>query len=161
MLAAIIGTACGGGGDQQTSGSTDTAAPPAVAAGNGAQLYQERCVSCHQANGEGLAGSFPPLAGSEFATAANVEVPIRVVLHGVSGPLMVKGQKFDGLMPQFGLGIDMSNEEVAAVLTYVRSSWGNTASAITPEDVAAVKSKPRTASGSMTEEELQALMKVP
>jgi mono/diheme cytochrome c family protein len=123
-----------------------------------AQLYEQRCVSCHQPNGQGLPGTYPPLAGSEFATAANVEVPIRVLMHGMQGPVTVKGQRFESVMPAYGLGIEMSDEEVAAVLTYVRSSCGNAASAITPADVARVRGAPRSRTGPVTEEELRSLM---
>jgi mono/diheme cytochrome c family protein len=116
-------------------------------------------VTCHQANGEGVPGTYPPLNGSEYATAANVEVPIRILMHGIQGPITVRGQQFSGLMPPYGVGIEMSNEEIASVLTYVRSSWGNKAGPVTPDDVAKVKSTTRTATGSMTAEELAPLMK--
>ena len=109
-------------------------------------------------DGEGLPGAFPPLAGSEWVTAANPAVPIRTVLHGMQGPVTVKGTEYNGLMPAYGTGIEMSDEEVAAVLTYVRQSWGNDASAITAEQVAAERAAPRSASGPVTAEELRSLM---
>ena len=129
----------------------------AAGAGAGAELYQ-RCVTCHQANGEGLPGAFPPLAGSEWATAANPAVPIRIVLHGMQGPVTVKGAEYNGLMPAYGTGIEMTDEEVAAVLTYVRQSWGNSASAVTAQQVAAERAAPRSATGPTTAEELRSLM---
>jgi len=132
------------GEDPQRSATTDTAARTvsAVPAGQsaGADLYQ-RCVSCHQANGEGLPGSFPPLAGSEYVTASNTSVPIQIVIRGMQGPLTVKGVQYNGLMPPYGLGIEMSDDEVAAVLTHARSSWGNNASPITAQEVAAVRAQ--------------------
>lgn len=150
--------ACGGG--EKAPGS-DTAAQPVAAApaaaSSGEQLFQ-RCVTCHQANGQGLPGSFPPLAGSEFANAANVAIPINVVTRGIQGPLTVKGAQYNGVMPAYGTGIEMSDEEVAAVLTYVRQSWGNTASAVTAEDVAKVRAA-QTSKMPVTEEELKALEK--
>lgn len=104
-----------------------------------------------------MAGSFPPLAGSEYATAANVAAPIRIVLRGMEGPVTVKGAQFNGLMPPYGTGIDMSDDEVAAVLTYVRASWGNRASAVTPQDVA--KERAATSGmGAMTADALKPLM---
>lgn len=160
--------ACGGG-DRQPSSDTGAAAaasgsaaatpgaPATAAASGGEQLYQ-RCVTCHQANGQGLPGSFPPLAGSEFANASNPAVPIRVVMHGLQGPVTVKGTQYDSVMPAGGTGIDMSDEEIASVLTYVRSSWGSTASAITAEDVAKVRATPRSATGPVTAKELEAMM---
>lgn len=156
LAVAALVMACGG--EKAPAGDTGQPAAAATGAVDGLQVYQ-RCMTCHQANGEGVAGTYPPLAGSEYATASNVEVPIRIVMNGISGPVIVKGQQFSGLMPAYGVGIEMSNEEIAAVLTYVRSSWGNKASAITPDDVAKVKATPRTATGSMTAEELKALMK--
>ena len=153
--------ACGGA-ERPSSGSDTAAGTPAVAAGtpapgSGEQLYQQRCVSCHQANGEGLAGAFPPLVGSEYALAANVAVPIRIVLNGMQGPVTVKGAQFNGVMPPGGAGIALSDEEAAAVLTYVRSTWGNSASAVTPQQVAAERAA-RTATGPTTAEELAPLL---
>lgn len=115
-------------------------------------------MTCHQANGQGLPGSFPPLAGSGFANAANVAIPINVVTRGIQGPLTVKGAQYNGVMPAYGTGIEMSDEEVAAVLTCVRQSWGNTASAGTPEDVAKVRAT-QTSKMPVAEEELKALEK--
>jgi mono/diheme cytochrome c family protein len=93
------------------------------------------CAGCHQATGQGLPGAFPPLAGSEFAIAAP-EIPIRIVLLGVQGPLTVKGQRFNGTMPAWG---SFSDADIAATLTYVRAQWGNAAPAVTAAQVAAVR----------------------
>ena len=137
--------ACGGskenGASQAAASAAPAGAPAAVAAAapTGQQVFQ-RCAVCHQANGQGVPGSFPPLAGSEWATAANAALPIRVVLHGLQGAVTVKGQKFNGAMPAYGTMQPMSDSDVAAVLTYVRSSWGNAASAVTPAEVAAERS---------------------
>ncbi len=163
ILPLVLLAACGGG-DKQPAGDTgaaaQTAAAPAAAGGaqTGEQIYQ-RCLTCHQANGEGLPGTYPPLAGSEYANAENPAVPIRVVLHGLQGPVTVKGQQFNGLMPAYGTGIEMSDAEVAAVLTYVRKSFGNSASEVTAEQVAAERGAQRTATGAATAEELEAMMK--
>lgn len=163
-IASAGSVACAGGDSPNADSQAPAAANPAAAnvaaapaAGSGEQLYQ-RCVTCHQANGQGVPGAFPPLAGSEYATAANVAVPIRIVLHGMQGPITVKGQTFSGIMPQYGTGIAMTDAEVAAVLTYVRQSWGNSASAITAEQVAAERAATRSASGPVTAEELAPLM---
>jgi mono/diheme cytochrome c family protein len=153
--------ACGGA--ERQTGDADTAGSPAVAAAasgqsGGEQLYLQRCATCHQPNGEGLAGAFPPLAGSEYALASP-NVPIRVVLNGLQGPLTVKGAEFNGVMPAYGTGIQMSDEEVASVLTHVRSSWGNSASAVTPQDVATERVATRAATGPATPEELDSMMR--
>jgi mono/diheme cytochrome c family protein len=162
--AAVALAACGGGGEKATpGGGADTAAatPPAQTASagsSGEQVYQ-RCVTCHQANGEGLAGVYPPLAGSEFANAQNPAVPIRIVLHGLQGPVTVKGTEYNSLMPPYGTGIEMSDQEVADVLTYVRSSWGNSAGPVTAQQVAAERAASAGHTGAMTAAELQTLMR--
>jgi mono/diheme cytochrome c family protein len=115
-------------------------------------------VTCHQADGQGLAGTFPPLAGSEYATAANPAVPIRIVLRGMQGPVTVKGVQYNGVMAPFGTGVELSDEQVAAVLTYVRTSWGNAASPITAQQVAAERPAARAAGGAVTAEELRPLL---
>lgn len=104
------------------------------------------CNTCHQPTGLGVPGVYPPLAGSEWATGSEERV-IRILLHGLGGPITVKGTTFPGAaaMPAFGKvagsGYNWSDDKIAAVLTYVRSEWGNTASPITAEQVAAIHSK--------------------
>lgn len=157
----LLIAACGGA-DQQASNdapaTSTTAAAPGGAASTGEQLYQQRCITCHQANGQGIPGSFPPLAGSEYANAANPVVPALIVINGISGPLTVHGVQYNGLMPPYGVGIQMSDQEVSELLTFVRSSWGNQASPVTPEDVARARAWPRTNTGNVTAEELAPLM---
>ena len=94
---------------------------------------RNRCAACHQATGLGLPGAFPPLAGSEYVLGEEERV-VRIVLRGLTGPVTVKGQTFNGAMPAWA--DQLSDAEIAAVLTYVRSSWGNSAEAITAEQVA-------------------------
>jgi mono/diheme cytochrome c family protein len=149
--------ACGGDSQSDTTPAATTPATASAASG-GEQLYQQRCITCHQADGRGIPGSFPPLVGSEYANASNPAVPILIVINGIAGPLTVHGQQYNGLMPPYGVGIVMSDEEVASLLTYVRTSWGNQASQITAEDVARVRAMPRERTGSMTAEELAPLM---
>ena len=157
LIALALSAGLGGcGGDKSSAGSaqaasaspaTSAAPAPATAASapDGRQIFQ-RCAVCHQMTGQGVPGAFPPLAGSELATAASPALPIRVVLHGLQGPITVKGQKFNGAMPAYGTGQPMNDADVAALLTYVRSSWGNSAGAVTAEDVA----KERAATASRT-----------
>ena len=161
ILVSLLG-ACGGGGDGANAGAsnvTKSAASAAAAPANvGERAYQQRCVSCHMVNGLGTPGVFPPLAGAEYVLAANVEVPIRIVMHGIQGPITVKGAEYNSLMPAYGIGIAMSDAELAAVLTYVRSSWGNNASAVTAEDVEEAKEHAKGHVGAMTAELLKPLM---
>ncbi|HEX7020015.1 MAG TPA: cytochrome c [Gemmatimonadaceae bacterium] len=149
--------ACGGKEPKPAQETTAVQSGGAVALNPGEQVFQ-RCATCHQPNGQGLATTYPPLAGSEFANAKNPAVPIRVLLHGLSGPVTVKGTQFNGLMPQYGTGIEMSDQEIADVLTYVRSSFGNSASAVTPEMVATQRAATKDQKNSMTEADLKKLM---
>jgi mono/diheme cytochrome c family protein len=166
LLVCVAFAACGGSKDNAAAGqaaASPGAAPAAaqvavVAVPNGQQLFQ-RCAVCHQATGLGLPGSFPPLAGSEWATAANAAVPIRVVLHGLQGLVTVKGQKFSNAMPAYGTNQPLSDAEVAAVLTYVRSAWGNAASAVTAEQVAAERTATASRATMWTAGDLQPLLR--
>lgn len=153
-LLALI--ACGGGGEKP---AVDTTTTTTVTPTGGEALYQQRCLSCHQATGEGLPGTYPPLAGSEFVNAADPGVPARILIHGVSGPITVKGTEYNNLMPPYGVGVQMSDEEVAQLLTYVRSSFGNTASAVTAADVKKARDETASHTGPMTVELLKPLMK--
>jgi mono/diheme cytochrome c family protein len=113
------------------------------------------CAGCHQANGRGMPGTFPPLAGSEIAASAP-EIPIRIVLHGLQGPLTVNGQRFNGTMPAWG---QFSDADIAATLTYVRSQWGNSESAVTPAQVTAVRQATAGRSRAWTGAEIEALLR--
>ena len=99
---------------------------------NGQTIFAGTCAACHQASGRGSPGLFPPLAGSEFVTGDSARM-IRIVLKGLSGPVTVHGATFNGQMPPWQ---QLSDAELAAVLTYVRASWGNSAGAISAAGVA-------------------------
>jgi mono/diheme cytochrome c family protein len=161
ILAAAI-MACGGAGDQKAADTTTqatTPTPTATTASAGEQLFQQRCISCHQANGEGIPGTYPPLAGSEYAAAPSPAAAIRIVLHGIQGPITVKGAQYNSLMPAYGVGVVMTDEEIANLLTYVRSSFGNNASAVTAADVAKEREATASHTGAMTAELLEPLIK--
>lgn len=87
---------------------------------DGAAVFAARCAACHQANGAGVPGAFPPLAGSEWL-ATDAKRLAALVLHGMTGTITVKGQAYNGAMPAFGAQID--DAEIAAVLTHVRRQW--------------------------------------
>lgn len=113
-------------------------AAPAVSSGaaDGAAIYATRCVACHQASGAGLPGVFPPLAGSEWVLGKDTTLAA-IVLHGIIGPLTVKASAFSGAMPAFRE--QLQDAEIAALLTHIRSQWGNQAAAVSAETVAAVR----------------------
>jgi mono/diheme cytochrome c family protein len=110
-----------------------TAAKTGAAAVDGAQLFTAKCAACHQATGLGIPGVFPPLAGSEWIRGSD-KILIQIPLHGISGVLQVKGASYRGTMPPFNT---LSDEEIAAILTYVRSHFTNAAPAVSPATVAA------------------------
>jgi mono/diheme cytochrome c family protein len=113
------------------AGPTATADVAALSAA-GARVYATYCSSCHQANGRGSTGAFPPLAGSDIVTGDPAKL-IRVVKYGLSGAVQVAGTTYNGQMPAWSSQI--SDADIAAVLTYVRTSWGNQAGPITASEV--------------------------
>ncbi|MFC5412864.1 PVC-type heme-binding CxxCH protein [Larkinella bovis] len=107
----------------------------------GKEIYGKEgyCVTCHQADGKGLAASgFPPLNGTKWVTG-NEERLIKIVLKGLLGPIEVAGKNYPGQVPMTPFAGLLNDNELAAVLTYVRNSFGNQASAITPEQVKKVR----------------------
>lgn len=103
---------------------------------NGATIYSNNCTSCHQNNGKGIAGAFPSLVGAPFVTAEDPTNHIRTILYGLQG-VEIDGETYSGIMQPFG---DLlSDEEVAAVINYERTSWSNDAPTVTAEDVAKVR----------------------
>ncbi|HUR57087.1 MAG TPA: cytochrome c [Opitutaceae bacterium] len=119
-----------------------TAAAPADPLVLGKNVYNQVCMACHQATGQGLPGAFPPLAGSEWANGSE-DRAIRIVLHGLQGPIKVKGADFNGAMPATGpgSGFNLNPEKIAAVLTYVRQEWGNSAPPVSPAKVAEIRAQ--------------------
>jgi len=114
----------------------------------GKKAFVSVCATCHQATGLGVPGVYPPLAKSEWANGSEERV-IRILLHGLSGPIKVAGADFNSVMPAIGPGgYNFSDEKIAAVLTYVRQEWGNSAPAITKEKVTEIRTK--TAAGRAT-----------
>lgn len=99
----------------------------------GQKIYNNNCKVCHQADGNGVAESFPPLSGSEWVNGSGNRM-IGIVLHGVEGEITVKGEVYDGVMPTFNEVIEY--DEIADVITYVRQAFGNKAE---PVDVDMVK----------------------
>lgn len=124
------------------------------AAPDGEKVYLTRCMSCHQVNGQGMANVFPPLDGSDWVTGSKERL-VRVILHGLTGPIEVNGVAFSGAMPPWGSF--MTDAEVAAVSTYIRASWTNDADALTEEEVAAIRTATSDRKAPYTAEELAAL----
>ncbi|HEX3458888.1 MAG TPA: cytochrome c [Candidatus Baltobacteraceae bacterium] len=102
---------------------------------SGASVFAADCASCHQIDGEGSPGAFPPLAGNPVVTGDPSKV-IHIVKYGLSGPLQVAGKQYSGMMPAWNAQI--SDAEIAAAITYIRRSWGNSATPVTADQVSAV-----------------------
>jgi mono/diheme cytochrome c family protein len=103
----------------------------------GKQKYQMLCAPCHQESGLGNAGQAPPLAGSEWVNAPGAGRIIRIAQTGLVGPVTVKGTEWNLAMP--AMGATATDEELAAILSYIRSSWGNKAAKVPLEQVKTVR----------------------
>ena len=124
----------------------------------GKELYERDgyCITCHQADGHGLDPSgFPPLSGTEWVMGSPDRL-IKLTLHGMMGPREIKGKTYPGNVPMTPFGGLMNDEEMAAVLTYVRNSFTNRASVITPEKVKQVRIETEDKKGFYTAEDLLA-----
>ena len=119
----------------------------------GKKIFSANCQTCHQANGLGVPGQYPPLAGSEFTTGGSRR-PAMIVLKGLQGPVTVKGQKFGTAVMQ-PWDKTLTDQKIADVLTYERSEWGNSASAVTGEQIAALRKELANHPESFTEPDLQ------
>lgn len=102
---------------------------------DGEEAYAKNCQSCHQANGTGLAGAFPPLANNPHLADDKLHV-VRTVLKGMSGPLEVNGNKYNAMMPPMQ---HLSDDEIAAIANHVLSSWGNDFGSVSVADVDAMR----------------------
>jgi mono/diheme cytochrome c family protein len=111
----------------KTTPTTAAAAPV-----DGAAVYAQQCAVCHQASGKGVTGAFPPLAGNRDLFLSR-ELPVEVVLHGISGAITVEATAYNGAMPSFA---HLTDEQIAAVVRHVRSAWNN--AALRPQGLAPV-----------------------
>ncbi len=127
VVALLALGACAKSSDSSSAGASAT--PLSV----GGKVYQTNCSSCHQTNGQGVPGTFPPLAGNDVVVGDASKV-IHIVKYGLTGKITVGANSYGGIMPAWGP--TLSNDDIAQAITYIRSSWGNKASAVTEADVA-------------------------
>ena len=111
----------------------------------GRRTFQNTCQACHQENGLGVPGQFPPLAGSEWVLAGNPSRIIRIVLDGFTGPVSVKGQAFSSAMVPWR--DTLTDQQIAAALTYVRQAWGNQAAPVTEAQVKTLRDQTKVRAG--------------
>jgi len=122
----------------------------------GQGIYEREgfCATCHQPDGNGLTASqFPPLAGVPWVTGSEDRL-IKLTIKGMMGPIDVKGKTYPGQVPMTPFGGMLNDDEIAAVLTYVRNSFGNQASVISPDKVKEVREKIKDKKGFYLAEEL-------
>lgn len=150
FLLALAVSSCGGEPEpEDDAAALDPGFLPARMA------YRTHCIACHGKRGQGAARLFPPLRGSEWANG-DPGIPIRAVLHGVEGPLTVEGETYMNKMAP--LGRTLNDGQIAEILTYVRASWGNAGSEVTPEEVAQVREATRGRERPWTETEFRSLL---
>ena len=100
------------------------------------KVYRNQCAQCHQADGNGVLGVYPPLVASNWVTG-HPQVVSRILINGLNGPIVVKGSNYNGNMPAFGSsGLALSDKDIAGVITYIRQEWGNSASDVTVATIA-------------------------
>lgn len=117
----------------------------------GKSIYLTNCATCHQPNGMGVPGAFPPLAGSEWVTGSEERL-VRIVLHGLQGPITVAGVEYNNVMAP--LGAVLKDEQIANVLSYIRQEWGNAAPEVEPATVSKVRADTTGHTGYWTAPEL-------
>lgn len=124
----------------------------------GKKNYELVCSSCHGVDGMGKPGQAPPLSGSEWVNAKGVQRLTHIPLMGLTGPITVKGEQMDFPAGMAAMGAALSDSDLAALLTYIRSSWGNKGGPVTADDVKAVRAEIGGHTQPMTGEEM---MKMP
>ena len=135
MMAGAATLGAFGVANAQGAAKKRATAKPAAAV-DGSKVFATTCVVCHQLDGAGKEQLYPPLAGSEWVQGDENKL-IRIILGGLTGPVEVAGETFNGAMP--GWAPVLEDKDVAAVATYIRSSWGNKAAPITAAKVAATR----------------------
>jgi len=143
---------CSQGGEANPSAEPFVAASPRVFE-QGRKIYGYSCAACHQLHGKGMEGVGPPIVGSPWITGPEGRL-IRIVLHGVRGPITVKKADYNLEMPAMGFFTD---QELAAVLSYTRQAWGHRASAVDAQTVRRIREAESKRGDSWTAEELMAL----
>lgn len=103
----------------------------------GQQIYNQTCIACHGADGSGVPNAFPPLDGSDWVTD-EPSLSIRILLHGLSGPVEVNGESYNSVMPPH---VNLSDRDIADVLTYVRQTWSNDAAPVEPSSVKSLRDR--------------------
>jgi mono/diheme cytochrome c family protein len=123
---------------------------------SGGKIFAARCASCHQANGLGIAGQYPPLAGSKWVTS-DPGLISNIILKGLKGEIIVKGEKYGTSAAINMAAVPINDREIANVVTYVRQAWGNKASELSEDEVASFRSSSSDQLDQWTGEQLKSL----
>jgi cytochrome c oxidase cbb3-type subunit 2 len=134
----LAGTSTGAGAVANAPASGSVSAAGGYDAAKGKALFTANCAACHQASGEGLPGAFPALKGNATVNDANPTTHIRAVMHGLKGA-NVGGVVYSSPMPAFG--DSLGDGDIANIINYERSAWGNHGAPVTAEQVAAERAK--------------------
>jgi mono/diheme cytochrome c family protein len=145
-------------GDQRQASIAGAAAGAVAAAAanpveQGERIYLHNCQGCHQQNGQGVPGAFPPLVGAEWVTGSP-ETLVRILLQGLAGPVQVAGATYNGAMPAWK--DVLKDEEIAAVATYLRQWKPNAAAPVSGEQVASLRQATASRTAAWTAAELKA-----
>ena len=144
---ADIGLTASAAGDTAARGPIDPLA-------EGKRIFGSNCAACHQSTGLGIAGAFPPVVGSEWVVGPEQTV-IRILLHGLAGPVKVKGAIYNGAMPAWKESL--SDDDIANVISYLRQWSPNAAPAVASASVAALRKEHAARPSPWSEGELKAL----
>ncbi len=123
----------------------------------GKRLFTANCVACHQPTGQGVAGQFPTLVDSEWVIGGDWHGDnhlVKILLHGLQGPIQVKGNTYNGAMPPWK---QLKDDQIAMILTYIRNEWGNSAPPITAEQVAKIREETAAQTEPYTQNQLKAV----
>lgn len=125
----------GCGGENKSEKKNTTTSKTQSENNSGALVYKKFCASCHQTDGNGVPGMYPPIAGTKMVNGDKEEL-IRIILNGMSGEIKVKGEIYNNVMPAHS---HLSDQQIADLLTYIRSNFENDAEKITADEVAKVR----------------------
>ncbi len=150
MVSMVFIAACGQDKQAESTAAAPAKTDPAVAVhaaeaasvsledriASGKKVFAKVCAACHQAEGQGLKGAFPPLAGSDILAKEGGMLAVNAALNGRSGPITVNGVDYNSVMPPLSY---LSDEDIANAVTFVLNSWGNPGGEISPAQVAAAR----------------------
>ena len=140
---------------KQGPGGATAAAAELTSPERGKKIFSANCATCHQANGQGVAGQYPPLVGSEYVINGSRR-PGMILLKGLQGPLKVKGAQYGSAVMQ-PWDKTLNDQKIADVITYIRSEWGNSAPPVSAEGIAALRKEVGGRTESWSEADLQAV----